>query len=356
MLTKTRPLWVAAVLLVACSSAEKGTPETDKDPVGTPSDGDGDGPGSGVVGDDDPIKDPTGGDGDLPGLDAGPSGDGDAPGRTDAGDDGGAAPEDDSGTSSGDGDGPEPPDAGPVGCSEGSCCIDGKDYAPGTPNPANLCEVCEPDQSLSSFTPVGECGTGCTCSAGMPVETVCSDGADNDGDALANCADPDCAGKRCHVLSLETVRPSADLQRTQPGDVLSDGTATIAIQSTNALTAAVLKFDNIPHDRTVGVMSAVLHLYVDQAADLVLKTADQELGRARTSQAGELTFDITRAVQGWATGNGKPQYVSLNGSAIAGPPARIVTLHATEYDGDDTDPTLSLTYEAFCSAQACPTP
>ena len=41
------------------------------------------------------------------------------------------------------------------------------------------------------------CGPGCACTNGMKVESACSDGADNDGDLMSDCADSDCAAKAC---------------------------------------------------------------------------------------------------------------------------------------------------------------
>lgn len=51
------------------------------------------------------------------------------------------------------------------------------------------------------------CGAGCLCQSNKKVETDCGDvvaqgtsllEVDNDGDGLANCEDPDCAGKECN--------------------------------------------------------------------------------------------------------------------------------------------------------------
>jgi hypothetical protein len=40
------------------------------------------------------------------------------------------------------------------------------------------------------------CPSGTTCSAAVCAESNCSDGIDNDGDGLIDCADPDCP---CHT-------------------------------------------------------------------------------------------------------------------------------------------------------------
>lgn len=46
------------------------------------------------------------------------------------------------------------------------------------------------------------CGPGCICPGGngVPTETSCADGIDNDGDVLVDCLDPDCT--QCEQDSL----------------------------------------------------------------------------------------------------------------------------------------------------------
>lgn len=42
------------------------------------------------------------------------------------------------------------------------------------------------------------CPSGTTCTAGTCLETDCSDGIDNDGNGLTDCADPNCPGLPCN--------------------------------------------------------------------------------------------------------------------------------------------------------------
>ena len=43
----------------------------------------------------------------------------------------------------------------------------------------------------------GTCGSGCLCASGSALETICFDIADNDSDSLQDCADPNCDGGSC---------------------------------------------------------------------------------------------------------------------------------------------------------------
>jgi hypothetical protein len=59
-----------------------------------------------------------------------------------------------------------------------------------------------PDAGSDSGEPRRDAGpTDAGPSDGGASETVCDDGADGDGDGLADCADPDCAGRRCGPTS-----------------------------------------------------------------------------------------------------------------------------------------------------------
>ena len=66
----------------------------------------------------------------------------------------------------------------------------------------NLIKECDP--TGQKYILVKECEHGCEIVGGMPrckevieKETICTDGIDNDGDALVDCEDPDCEGKKC---------------------------------------------------------------------------------------------------------------------------------------------------------------
>lgn len=77
-------------------------------------------------------------------------------------------------------------------CADADCgvasCNDG--------NPCTI-DFCRLSDGSCEHTPVAAgttCGTGCMCNAaGEPVEIVCGDSTDNDGDQLVDCMDPDCA-------------------------------------------------------------------------------------------------------------------------------------------------------------------
>ena len=235
--------------------------------------------------------------------------------------------------------------------------MDGKEYLPETKNPDNACQWCDPAQSTSTFSPADgiACGTGCSCNAGKASETLCSDDQDNDGDNRLNCADADCGGKVCQPKITVHVLPSADLQGTTSGAAPSDGGATINLQTAANASFAILEFDNIPSNGSVAIDSAVLNLTFDGLGQVSLRDAsDKELDKKAVVAGGSLTFDVTKLVQGWAQGNGQEQRVTLH--AASGGPGLVLKLHATEYDGNDTDPYLTMSYEASCSGGKCPAP
>jgi hypothetical protein len=75
------------------------------------------------------------------------------------------------------------PDCGPESCDDRNPCTN--DSCPS----GGIC--------TNEAKPVGpNCGnTGCMCeSGGTPVEIICNDEMDNDGDELVDCDDPDCPG------------------------------------------------------------------------------------------------------------------------------------------------------------------
>jgi hypothetical protein len=75
-------------------------------------------------------------------------------------------------------------------CSAG-CAVGGVIYRPGDPNPVNVCETCQPRESISSFSPAtgpavgGSCGSGSYCYQG-----TCSGGCSIGGTSYAP-GDPD---------------------------------------------------------------------------------------------------------------------------------------------------------------------
>jgi hypothetical protein len=69
-------------------------------------------------------------------------------------------------------------DCGPMPCDDDNVCTNDTCLGDGS---------CDQDPLTGS-----SCGTGCMCQGGNPQETSCGDGADNDGDDLRDCFDPDC--------------------------------------------------------------------------------------------------------------------------------------------------------------------
>jgi hypothetical protein len=73
-------------------------------------------------------------------------------------------------------------------------CADGRD------NDCDaLADCADPDCNGAS------CGVGCACAGGAKTETLCSDGMDNDGDTNADCMDANCSHKACNVASPASV-------------------------------------------------------------------------------------------------------------------------------------------------------
>jgi hypothetical protein len=78
-------------------------------------------------------------------------------------------------------------------CQQGTCAKPTEtDCSDGIDNDGNGLTDCA-DPSCEGLS----CGTGCGCHAGQKVELACHDGLDNDSDGLIDCADPDCLGKSC---------------------------------------------------------------------------------------------------------------------------------------------------------------
>ncbi|MBI5544296.1 MAG: hypothetical protein HY901_10430 [Deltaproteobacteria bacterium] len=71
-----------------------------------------------------------------------------------------------------------------------SCRVAG---APGFCTPGGTCVTCAAGAS---------CGPGCTChEAGLPAETDCADGLDNDFNGKVDCGEQECRGAPCHALT-----------------------------------------------------------------------------------------------------------------------------------------------------------
>ncbi|MBK7858866.1 MAG: hypothetical protein IPJ65_09660 [Archangiaceae bacterium] len=78
-------------------------------------------------------------------------------------------------------------------CMNGVCVQRGElSCSDGVDNDGDLLVDCaDPECNLEL------CGVGCQCRALLKAEGNCNDGNDNDGDAAADCADADCAGAGC---------------------------------------------------------------------------------------------------------------------------------------------------------------
>jgi hypothetical protein len=330
----------ASLLWLACSPAEDdNSTQQDEDPAqgddgdGQTGDDDGDAQDWGEVGNDPNRPDGGGGDGDGDGDDDGPGLDSGVP---------------DSG--------------GPVDdCQPGACCIGGVEFLPGAPNPDNVCQACDPSMSLDAFSPAdgANCGAGCTCAAGRATEVLCADAVDNDRDDRLNCADADCGGKLCQASTVRHVVPSRDLTVSQgpvggPSEDADEPTLQISVGNAGQSWAR-FEFQNIPPNSVLDVESAVLNIYVETNNGVRLNLRDpsgNEIGTT-TGQGGNRTYDITSLVKRWADGSVTERFVTLHwgNSNRDG-----VKVRATEHDGEDSDPYIFMTYEAYCNAGSCPVP
>jgi hypothetical protein len=320
-----------SLLWLACSPAEdEKSTRQEADPVqGDDSDdthpGDGDGDGDWVDTGNDPDRDKDGGRPPRPGLDGGTA------------------------------------DSGPAdGCQPGACCIRGIEFLPGAANPDDACQVCDPALSEQAFSPAdgNPCGVGCSCATGRHTEVLCADADDNDGDSRLDCADADCGGKLCRPRSAHHVLPSRDLTVSQGpvgGPSEENDQPTLTVSSGNVGQSwARFEFDNISADSVIEVESAVLNVYVE-SNNIRLSLRDpagNEIG-SETGHDGFRTYDMTSLVKQWANGTVTERFVTLNwGNSNRD----AVRLRATEYDGEDSDPYLFMSYEAYCHAGACPAP
>jgi hypothetical protein len=332
---RTEIMLSASFLWLACAPAEDdGSTQQEEEPIqgddgdGQAGDGDGDGQDWGEVGND-PSRD--GGrdedDGQEPGLDSG-----------------------------------VPDGGGPVEvCQPGACCIGGVEFLPGAVNPGNACEVCTPGSSVEAFSPAdgANCGVGCTCDDRRGTEVLCADAADNDRDDRLDCEDADCGGQLCQPSTVRHVLPSRDLTVSQGpvgGPTEDADETTMVVSSGNAGQSwARFEFENIPANSVIQVESAVLNLHVETNNGVRLNLRDpsgNEIGTT-TGQGGGRTYDITSLVKRWADGSVTQRFVTLhwgNSNRDA------VKVRATEYEGEDSDPYILMTYEAVCSAGACPVP
>ncbi|MFO0757983.1 MAG: proprotein convertase P-domain-containing protein [Byssovorax sp.] len=173
---------------------------------------------------------------------------------------------------------PAKPDGTP--CSDGIACTQGDTCQNGVcvAGPAAGCEcgdgVVEPGEACDDGD--GASGDGCsfkcaveppfTCAAGAPSvcsapsEIDCNDGADNDGDGLADCADGDCALAcnpsvgACGGGEVHLVYQSADVPKSIPDNALSDAASTIFVGVHGKIERVVMQMSiTHPHDADLDV-------------------------------------------------------------------------------------------------------
>ncbi len=88
-------------------------------------------------------------------------------------------------------------------CGAGCACVGGAAQettcTDGIDNDGDGLVDCADTQNCRAAT---SCGTGCVCGAGVPTESQCDDGADNDRDGRTDCADSDCNARTCATSRL----------------------------------------------------------------------------------------------------------------------------------------------------------
>jgi hypothetical protein len=78
-------------------------------------------------------------------------------------------------------------------CLNGACATAGElSCSDGIDNDGDGLTDCADPDCADQF-----CGIGCQCHAGVAMELMCNDGVDNDRDGKTDCDDPDCAGMAC---------------------------------------------------------------------------------------------------------------------------------------------------------------
>jgi hypothetical protein len=279
-------------------------------------------------------------------------------------------------------------DKSSVTCSDpsvGGCCIGGTTYASGSVKPDNTCMGCTPGTSTTAWSARTTCGNanaGCSCSAGTPKETNCSDGTSNDGDPQADCADSDCNNLVCLSQTNDGRTPNDDywVRYDEQGNPFQQNGSQI-LELYNGSSSGPhafqhsyvwLMFGSLPQSSTAVISKAVLRFYyTSTSADLGTPNVSSTVSikDARAIGSGDpkictltlpvvpttptaITCDVTTIVKDWFASSVP---VGQRGFRLASDNFgdQSINISATEMSSANA-PRVLLDYTTKCAGNVCP--
>lgn len=223
----------------------------------------------------------------------------------------------------------------------GSCCMGVDFWTPGSVNPDNRCQICDPAVDLHSWSPREDCGPQCSCATGMPAETECDNGVDDDQDHQRDCADADCDGKPCQRLDPFATFPTKTVHSTDGGHPSNH----LVFGGLPATWTATIYAATLDIDYRVPGTSPPVH------ADIrALQNPSQPICSADLNVTPDTSSlfpcDVTTVVQGWNT-----SHVPQN--------ERVFILTTTPYGTIEIGTIdqlnrLVIDYHPTCTAGVCP--